>query len=122
MDAKAPFRITGEQIDGAFTFQGEYILEAKWQKDQATLGDLELFRGKVRGKLDNTLGLFVSMNGFQPAALSLRTERSVMFCMDGSDLMAVMEGRIELPELIRRKRQHAARTGEISCARMTLLG
>jgi len=28
--AKAPFRLTGEQIDGAFTFEGEYLLEAKW--------------------------------------------------------------------------------------------
>ena len=31
IDAKAPFRISGEQIDGAFTFEGEFLLEAKWQ-------------------------------------------------------------------------------------------
>lgn len=36
-----------------------------------------------------------------------------MILMDGSDLSAVMEGRIELPELLTRKKQHAARTGEI---------
>jgi hypothetical protein len=36
-----------------------------------------------------------------------------MILMDGADLSAVVEGRISMPDLLRRKRQHAARTGEI---------
>jgi hypothetical protein len=64
--------------------------------------------------LDNTLGLFLSMNGFQPNAVDLHSQgRPVMILMDGADLNAVLEDRIALPELLTRKRQHAARTGEI---------
>jgi hypothetical protein len=34
IDARGPFRVVGEQIDGAFTFEGtEFLLEAKWQRE-----------------------------------------------------------------------------------------
>lgn len=36
-----------------------------------------------------------------------------MFLMDGADLMAVLDQRIELPELLRRKRREASQTGNI---------
>jgi hypothetical protein len=36
---------------------------------------------------------------------------SPIILMDGSDLMAVLEGRIDLLELLLRKRRHAAETG-----------
>jgi len=113
IDAKAPFRVYGEQIDGAFTLDGtEFLLEAKWRNDKSAPSDLDSFAGKIGRKLDNTLGLFLSMNGFQQSAVDLHSQgRSVMILMDGSDLSAVMDGRIELPELLKRKRQHAARKG-----------
>ncbi len=57
LDPKASFRITGEQIDGAFSFEGtDYLLEAKWQKDPVTASDLDALAGKLSRKLDNTLG------------------------------------------------------------------
>ncbi|MFN3006631.1 hypothetical protein [Mycolicibacterium wolinskyi] len=115
IDAKGSFRTTGEQIDGAFTHEGtEYILEARW-RDGLTPGDeLDSFEGKVGRKLDNTLGLFISMNGFQDTAITLHSNRrSTLILMTGADLNAVVDGWIALPSLITRKRQHAARTGEI---------
>jgi hypothetical protein len=36
-----------------------------------------------------------------------------MILMDGSDLMAVLEGRIDLTQLLRRKRRHASQIGNI---------
>lgn len=115
IDAKGPFSLTGEQIDGAFTLEGtEFLVEAKWRSEKTATSDLDIFAGKIGRKLDNTLGLFLSMNGFQDTALSLHSHsRPVMILMDGADLSAVVEGRISMPELIIRKRQHAARTGEI---------
>lgn len=113
IDAKAPFRLVREQIDGAFTYEGEYLLEAKWHQDLTPVANLDIFSSKVKRKLDNTLGLFVSMPGFQPTAVDVHSNRAVIILMDGTDLMAVLEGRIELPELLKRKCQHAARTGEI---------
>lgn len=123
IDAKAPFRIAGEQIDGAFTFEGgEFLLEAKWQDEKTPVADLDAFAGKVGRKLDNTLGLFLSMNGYQDSAVEVHSRtRPVMFLMDGADLRAVIDGRISLPELLRRKRQHAARTGDVYIGAYTML-
>lgn len=45
-----------------------------------------------------------------------------MILMNGADLSAIIDGRIELPELLTRKRQHAARTGEIYLDAYTILG
>jgi hypothetical protein len=123
IDAKSPFRISGEQIDGAFTFEGEFLLEAKWQDAKTPVADLDSFAGKVGRKLDNTLGLFLSMNGFQDSAIEVHSRgRPVMFLMDGSDLSAVIEGRISLPDLLHRKRQHAAQTGDVFVSAYALLG
>lgn len=124
IDAKAPFRIKGEQIDGAFTFEGEFLVEAKWTEGRTPPSELDAFGRKVERKLDNTLGLFVSMNGFQDNAVDLqsRGNRPTMILMDGSDLTAILESRISLPELLRRKRQHAARTGNVFINANALLG
>jgi hypothetical protein len=62
------------------------------------------------------------MTGFQPTAVDVHSNRAVIILMDGADLMAVLEGRIELPELLKRKRQHAARTGEIYLRAYDILG
>jgi hypothetical protein len=53
---------------------------------------------------------------FKETAVSLHSQnRPVMILMDGADLNAVIEGRIELPTLLLgRKRQHAARTGRFN--------
>ncbi len=95
---------------------------SKWRNDKSAPSDLDSFAGKIGRKLDNTLGLFLSMNGFQQSAVDLHSQgRSVMILMDGSDLSAVMDGRIELPELLKRKRQHAARTGGIYLGAYTII-
>lgn len=115
IDARKSFKVAGEQIDGAFTHEGtEFILEARWRSDKSDPSELDVFASKVSRKLDNTLGLFVSINGFSASGVELHSQnRPVIVLMDGSDLTAVLENRIQLPELITRKRQHAARTGQI---------
>ena len=116
IDARGSFRITGEQIDGAFSFDGtDYIVEAKWQTALVTLADIRAFAGKVNHRLDNTLGLFVSMNGFQENAITILNGqgRSQVILMDGADLMAVLQDRVTLPTVLTRKRQHAAQTGNV---------
>ncbi|RMD67035.1 hypothetical protein D6817_02710 [Candidatus Pacearchaeota archaeon] len=115
LDPKASFKLSGEQIDGAFTFQNiDYLLEAKWQQSPVSTHHLDSLASKVRRKLDNTLGLFVSINGFSPEAISTHSSgRPVLLLMDGSDLMAVLEGRIDLQALLLQKRRHASQTGNI---------
>lgn len=118
LDPKAAFRLQGEQIDGSFTFDNtDYVLEAKWQASPAEPADLDTFSGKIERKLENTLGLFLSVNGFTRNAIDLHSQnRPVMILMDGSDLMAVLEGRIDLLALLLRKRRHAAQTGKVFLA------
>jgi len=115
LDSKASFKITGEQIDGAFTFENiDYLFEGKWQKDFVSIQDLDAFSGKLTRKLDNTLGLFLSINGFSEDAVKAHsTGRRLMILMDGSDIMGVLEGRIDLLQLLLRKRRHASQTGNI---------
>ncbi len=105
----------GEQIDGAFTFENiDYLFEGKWQQEPANIQDLDAFSGKLVRKLENTLGLFLSINGFsEDAVKDHSTGRRLMILMDGSDLMAVLEGRIDLIQLLLRKRRYAAQTGNI---------
>lgn len=124
LDPKASFRVVGEQIDGAFTFDGtDYLLEGKWQTLRVGTHDLDAFKGKLSRKLDNTLGLFLSINGFEANAIALHSgARPSMILMDGSDLMAVLEGRIDLLQLLLRKRRHAAQTGQVFLEIREILG
>lgn len=115
MDAKSSFKIIGEQIDGAFTFENdEYLLEAKWQDKPSGVEDLFAFRGKVEGKLDNTLGFFVSMAGFsKDAIVDFLQGKKVVMLMDSYDIMAVLDERISLDDLLKRKKKEAAHSGNI---------
>ena len=115
LDPKASFKNTGEQIDGAFSLEGtEYLFEAKWQKELVGVQDLDAFSSKVRRKLDNTLGVFLSMNGFSPDGVTAHsTGRPNIVLMDGADLMAVLEERIDFVTLLLRKKKHASQTGDI---------
>jgi hypothetical protein len=115
LEPKESFRIVGEQIDGAFTFDGnDFLLEAKWQEKPIELGELYKFGGKIEGRLKLTLGLAVSINGFtqdynESKSASLKT----MLLMDGADLITVLENRIDLKDMLFRKRRHASDTGDI---------
>lgn len=115
LDPKASFRTAGEQIDGSFSFEGtDYLFEAKWEDKPTERRDLDTFDGVIRRKLENTLGLFLSINGYSEDGVKTYSGgRSLMILMDGADLMAVLEGRIDLVTLLLRKRRHASQTGNI---------
>lgn len=115
LDPKSSFKIVGEQIDGAFTFENtDYLLEAKWQEQEIRATDLYSFGGKIQGKLKNTLGLFISLGAYSKECTETGNQLTKsMILMDGLDLMQVLEGRIPLGQIILIKRRHASQTGEI---------
>jgi hypothetical protein len=115
LDPRGSFRVIGEQIDGGFAFGGEYfLLEAKWEKDPTARDALDIFAAKVGRRGENTLGLFLAINGFEPTAVDLHSgNRSPIILMDGADLYAVLDERIDLRELLRRKRREASMTGRV---------
>ncbi len=115
LDPKASFKNLGEQLDGAFTLDGtEYLFEAKWHKELVNKSALAAFTDKVRTKLENTLGIFLSINGFsQDGVAAHQAGGASIILMDGGDLMAVFEERIDFVSLLLRKKRHAAQTGNI---------
>lgn len=115
LDPKASFRNTGEQIDGAFSLEGtDYLFEAKWQQELVNAAALDAFASKVRRKLENTLGAFLSINGYSQDGVAAHSSGgAVIILMDGADLMAVLEERIDFVTLLLRKKRHASQTGSI---------
>jgi hypothetical protein len=81
---RSPFKRTGEQIDGSLVLDRDhYLLEAKWTKDRVDLSDLRDLDGAVGSSLDNTLGLFISVDGFSKQGISgyLQGTRPRIVCM-----------------------------------------
>ena len=113
LNPRAAYSIEHEQVDGAFTFRtDDYILEARWRAQPLQPRDLHDFRAKVDGKARNTLGLCVSISGFTQGAIAQHSRsQTPLILMDGTDLMPILEGRIEFTEVLERKRRHAAETG-----------
>lgn len=125
LNPRGPFRRVGEQIDGGFTHDGDhFLLEAKWQKAPVILSDLRDLDGAVGSSLDNTLGLFISMNGFSQGGLDgyAQGSRPRIICMDGQDLMIVLEGLIDFSDLLSRKREIAVQKRKIFATANDILG
>ena len=102
-----------QEIDGHFYFQSfDYLVEAKWRKDQPTEGEIGSFKHKVEGKFRGTRGLFVSVAGFRKEVVEKFDERgSSIILMDGSDLIHVLEGRVDLQDGLRAKVETASQKG-----------
>ena len=115
LESKSSFKTVHEQIDGGFVLDGvDYLLEAKWTTELISLSDVETFVSKINRRIDNTLGLYFSFNGFKPSVSSIQLSgRPNVLLMDGADLLAVLDQRIGLTDLITRKRRHAALHAEI---------
>lgn len=116
LSPRASFRVTGEQIDGSFEFNGHvYLIEARWRSRPANEADLLVFRGKVEGKSQWTRGLFLSVSGFtQPAIEAITRGKSPnIVLMDGADLVAVLEGHVPLDRGLAFKIRSLAETGRV---------
>lgn len=110
---RGSFRLVGEQIDGSFQFQGEtYLVEARWREAQAAEADLLVFSGKVTGKATWSRGLFISHSGFTTDGLEAfgRGKATSIICMDGLDLCHVIDGKLDLRDVLERKSRRAAET------------
>lgn len=113
LQARASFRLTGEQIDGSFELVGEtYLLEAKWTAAPAGVADLRAFNGKVADKASWSRGLFVSNSGFSTDGLSAFGRGHSVVCMDGLDLYEMLDQNLSFADVLHRKVRFAAETGQ----------
>ena len=112
LEAREPFRLRGEQIDGSFVLQGEtYLLEAKWQDVQTGVADLHTFHGKLEQKAAWTRGLFVSHSGFTEQGIAAFGKGKRVICMDGLDLVETLDRELPLDLVLEKKVRKAAETG-----------
>ncbi|RTE02758.1 restriction endonuclease [Paenibacillus whitsoniae] len=110
-----PFKIQGEQIDGAIKFDGEnYIVEAKWHDALTASDSLFHFAHKVEGKMYGR-GFFVSINGFSRDSVAALTagKCSKTILIDGGDLSFVFGGNISLKDMLDSKIRAAQTKGYI---------
>lgn len=112
LEAREPFRLRGEQIDGSFVLQGEtYLVEAKWQSAATGASDLHSFHGKLEQKATWARGLFVSNTGFTEEGLEAFGKGKRVICMDGLDLFDMLDRELPLNHVLERKARRAAETG-----------
>jgi hypothetical protein len=113
-----PFRITGEQLDGAIKYDGHYyLLELKWTADKSDPKEIGHFFYKVEGKMQ-ARGLFVSMSGFTNGAIATlpKGKELKILLLDGNHLANVVYGMYKFQELLEHAIRQASLKGEIYCA------
>ncbi len=112
LDAREPFRVRGEQIDGSFQLGSDtYLLEAKWISQPIGVGELHTFHGKIEQKSAWARGLFVSNSGFTEDGLYAFGRGKRVICMDGLDLYDMLDREIPLIRVLESKVRRAAETG-----------
>jgi len=115
LEVTEPYRVNGEQIDGAIKFEGEhYLVEAKWQDKASSNEPVYQFVGKIEGKFYGR-GVFISVNGFSNNVVTSLVHGKAIktIFVDGEDLMMVLEGFQSFSEMLDRKVKAAQTRGEI---------
>ena len=113
LEPRAAYSLEREQIDGAFTFDtDDYVLEARWWKERIGRSHLDVFAKKIERKGKNALGLYLSINGFTQDALDEYHNSTPFITLEGMDLFMVLDERVRLDDLLRRKKRHANETGD----------
>lgn len=114
VEHRRPYNTGGRQIDGSITIDGTtYLIELKFTEKQAGGPDIDIFRGKVESKADNTMGLFLSMAGYSSVAIREASgKKSTLLLLDASHMYLILTGGMPCLDVIRRVRRHASQTGE----------
>jgi RNA-directed DNA polymerase len=96
----------GEQIDGAFKLDGWfYVVECRWRKKLADIQELDGLMGKLVRSGRQTMGFFLSINGWSRNVRPLLKENPIksIVLMDGDDLRGVLSEQIDLRAFILKK-------------------
>jgi hypothetical protein len=92
-----------EQIDGAFKLEGwHYIVECRWREKLADIRQLDGLLGQVNRSGRQTMGLFLSINGWSDhvPALLRQNPNKCIFLTDGYDIRCVLARDADLRDLL----------------------
>lgn len=113
-----PFKIIGEQIDGAIKYGGHYyLIELKWTKSKSAHKEISSLYMKVEGKME-ARGIFISMNGYSSEILESlpKGKKLQTLLLDGMHISNVIFGRYTFQELLEHALSQASLKGEIYCS------
>lgn len=92
-----------EQIDGAFKLEGwHYLVECRWRERLADIRQLDGLKGQVDRSGKQTMGLFLSINGWSEHVVPLlkqNPDKSIIL-MEGYDLRTVLCGDVDLRDFL----------------------
>ena len=92
-----------EQIDGAFQIDGwHYLTECRWRRKPSNTRDLDGLTGQISRSGRQTMGLFLSINGWSenvPRLLKQNTQKAIIL-IQGYDLRAILSEEVDLREYI----------------------
>ena len=114
LDARPSYKAEGRQIDGAITIEGTtFLVETKFTKEPVGPEAVDPFMGKIESKADNTMGLLVSISGFNEGAVHAASkQRTPMLLLDHSHIFSlILRGVMKLPQVVSRIKRHASQTG-----------
>ena len=114
IENRRPYMSNGRQIDGSLTHDGTtYLVELKFTASQAGAPDIDSLRAKVEDKVDNTMGILVSIAGFSSVAIkSASGRRGLLLLFDARHLYLCLSGALGFGEVVSRVRRHASQTSE----------
>ncbi len=105
----------GEQIDGSFKYQGwHYLVECKWTKKRTSQNELDSLLGKVNRGGRQTMGLFLSIEGWSENVITLLKQNpdKCIILMDGNDLRCILSDAIGLEHLLNKKLDYLNESSE----------
>lgn len=113
-----PFKIVGEQIDGAFSFLNSemyYITEIKWTKKQSNIDEISKLFYKLEGKLQPNRGLLISTSGYTEEILkSMNAGKPIkLILLDGVHIANILSGIYSFKQLIDFAVRKASTIGEV---------
>ena len=98
----------GEQIDGSFGLDGwYYLVECKWKTEPISEQEVDGLLGKVNRSGDQTMGVFISVNGWSSHVVPLMKQNSnkKIFLVNGEDIKLALSGRVGLVEMLQAKKE-----------------
>jgi len=110
-----PYRTEIEQIDGIFKHEKfDYLIEIKFESSLTKKESLSIFDDKIRNKAQSTRGFFLAMNGFdQEHIKDFMGHSPRLILMDGQELVAVLDGRTTLYDVVSTKVRELVKNGTI---------
>lgn len=114
LESRPGYKTDGRQIDGAITMEGTtFLIETKFTQEPVGSPDIDTFMAKIESKADNTMGLFVSISGFNEGSKRAASkQRTPMLLLDYDHIFnLILRGVMSLPEVVSRIKRNASQTG-----------